>query len=147
MMKSLTVAASLGLCLIATQAQATSVSVADVSVTEGNSGTTNAVFTVILTSPISGDVTLTYQTFHGGEFGSANSTPEDIDYIPVSGLLDFTPSGPTSKMITVLVNGDTDIEPDDTFTFFVQEGGFTIGQVLCTIVNDDLFSLSSRLVM
>jgi hypothetical protein len=57
MMKSLTVAASLGLCLIATQAQATSVSVADVSVTEGNSGTTNAVFTVILTSPISGDVT------------------------------------------------------------------------------------------
>ena len=44
MMKSLTVAASLGLCLIATQAQATSVSVADVSVTEGNSGTTDAVF-------------------------------------------------------------------------------------------------------
>jgi hypothetical protein len=40
-------------------------------------------------------------------------------------------------MITVLVNGDTDIEPDDTFTFFVQEGGFTIGQVLGTIANDD----------
>jgi hypothetical protein len=76
------------------------ISISDVTVTEGNSGTIAAVFTVTL-SPASGrNVTLNYATANGtatagSDFTAIASTP-----------LTFTP-GQTSKTISVTVSGDT----------------------------------------
>src|SRR5207302_31660 len=71
----------------------------DVSVTEGNSGTTQATFTVTLSVPGQNPVTLDYATADG-----AATAPSD--YQSASGSLTFAP-GETSKTVTVLVNGDT----------------------------------------
>ena len=55
----------------------------------------------------SANVTVDYATANGT--ASAGS-----DYTATSGTLTFTP-GQTSKTITVMVNGDTTVEPDETF--------------------------------
>jgi hypothetical protein len=84
-----------------------SVSVSDVTVTEGNSGTVNAVFTVALSGPAGQVVTV--------NFAMENDTATAAsDYVSKSETLTFKP-GETSKNITVLVNGDTANEPNETF--------------------------------
>jgi hypothetical protein len=70
----------------------------DVTVTEGNSGTSNATFTVRLTDQSAQTVTVNYATADGTATAGA-------DYQPASGTLTFAP-GETSKTVTVLVNGD-----------------------------------------
>src|SRR5258705_1756633 len=76
-----------------------SLSINNVSVKEGNSGVTNAVFTVTL-SAISGQtVTVNYATSDG------SATISDNDYIAASGILTFAP-GETKKTITIAVVGD-----------------------------------------
>ena len=67
-----------------------SLSIDDVSVTEGNAGTTIATFTVTL-SPISGQtVTVDFATADG------TATTADNDYVATSGTLTFTPGRPPS---------------------------------------------------
>jgi YVTN family beta-propeller protein len=61
------------------------------------------------------------------------------DYVPTSGTLTFLP-GSTSQTVAVAVNGDTDVEPDETF--FVNLSGavnaeILDGQAVGTIINDD----------
>jgi hypothetical protein len=85
------------------------VSVSDVTVTEGNAGTTSAVFTVTLSAGCCTDVTVNYATTDN------SATTADNDYIAASGVLTFTP-GQVSKTVTVTVNGDTKIEPTETFS-------------------------------
>ncbi|MBW4540517.1 MAG: DUF4347 domain-containing protein [Myxacorys chilensis ATA2-1-KO14] len=75
---------------------------------EGISGTTPFVFEVNLSNPSSDAITVDYTTIPG------SATPE-VDYIPASGTLTFNP-GEQKKTITVLVKGDTDVEPDEDFT-------------------------------
>jgi probable HAF family extracellular repeat protein len=84
-----------------------SLNIGNISVTEGNSGTTNAVFTVNLSDTSSIPVTVNYATADG------TATAGD-DYVSASGTLTFAP-GETSKTITVLVNGDRLPEADETF--------------------------------
>ena len=83
--------------------------ISDVTITEGNSGTTNAVFTVSLSSAVDTAITLDYTTANG------TATTEDNDYtaIPTT-TLTFNP-GETSKTITVAVNGDNQVELNETF--------------------------------
>ncbi|HAZ43403.1 MAG TPA: hypothetical protein DCZ55_02685, partial [Cyanobacteria bacterium UBA11371] len=84
-----------------------SISISDVSVTEGTGGTTNAVVTVSL-SGISGlPVTVNYATSDG----TANA---GSDYTAIASSLTFNP-GETSKTITVAINPDTLQEPLETF--------------------------------
>ncbi len=75
--------------------------------TEGNSGTRNASFTVALSDPVDEQVTVDYAT----EEGSARAS---TDYEGSSGTLAFAPNEQT-KTITVPVRGDTRDEPDETF--------------------------------
>jgi uncharacterized delta-60 repeat protein len=84
-----------------------SLSISDTSVLEGNSGSANAIFTVTLntTSPLT--TTVSYSTVNGTAMGG--------DYIPQSGVITFSP-GITHQLITVTVNGDRQIEPDETFS-------------------------------
>jgi subtilisin family serine protease len=110
----------------------------DVSVTEGNSGTVNAIFAVTLTPPATGTVTVQYQTANG-------TAASGTDYVAASGTLTFL-AGEATMAVTVPVNGDADEEPDETF--FVNLSGATGGvtirdaQALGTIRNDDVASCS-----
>ncbi len=115
-----------------------SISINDVTVTEGNSGTVNAVFTVTLSPASSQTVTVSYSTANGTATGGAICTGS-TDYKTTSGTLTFTP-GQTSQPITVQVCGDTVPEPDETFLVnLTSANGATIatGQGMGTIIDDD----------
>ncbi len=109
----------------------------DVSLPEGDSGTTDAVLTVTL-SPASSDVvTVTYDTADG-------TAKAPADYAPTSGVLTFAP-GQTTQTLAVAVNGDTTSEPDEAF--FVELLTPTNAVVLdgrgqVTIVNDEPTTVS-----
>src|SRR6185436_7490158 len=83
-------------------------SVDDASVTEGDSGTVDATFTVTLSGATSRTVTVDYATADGT--ASAGS-----DYAAKSGGLAFAP-GVTSLTVIVKVSGDTAVELDETYT-------------------------------
>ncbi len=106
-------------------------SVADASVTEGNSGTTLASF-VVTRSAGGSTTTVNYATANG-------TATAPGDYTATSGTLTMT--GPTlSATITVPVVGDTTVEPNETFTLALSNPvGATIadGTGVGTIVNDD----------
>ena len=87
-----------------------SLSISNVWVAEGVSGTHNAQVTVRLSEPKSGPVRVDYNTFT--RFDSS-ATP-GIDYDNVSGRLTFAP-GETVKAILVPVHGDRIPEWDETF--------------------------------
>ena len=110
-----------------------SIVINDVSVTEGNSGTTTAKFTVSLSAA-------THTLTASVNFATANGTATaGSDYQATNGTVSFTP-GTTTQTISVLVNGDFVIEPDETF--FVNLSGasnatIADSQGVGTIVNDD----------
>ncbi|MDB9436488.1 Calx-beta domain-containing protein, partial [Dolichospermum lemmermannii CS-548] len=109
-----------------------SLSIKDITVTEGNTGTTNATFTVTLSAASTSAVTVNYAT--------ANSTATaGSDYTASTGTLTFNP-GVTSKTFNVAVTGDTTFEPNETF--FVNLSNATNAtiadnQAVGTITNDD----------
>jgi len=108
------------------------VSINDVSVTEGNSGTVNATFTATLSASSTASATVRYAT-------AAGTATEGVDYVRRSGTITFSP-GQTSRTVSIVVNGDTTFEPDETFLVNLSTPvGLTIGdgQGVGTIVNDD----------
>jgi hypothetical protein len=112
-----------------------------VSHMEGDSATTPFVFTVWLTSASAETVTVVAAT----SGGSASSTHRNQDYTSLSTTLTFTP-GQTSKQVTVLVDGDTSIESDETFNITlsnpVNAALGTWSTAVGTIVNDDMPTVS-----
>src|SRR5262249_14669536 len=82
-------------------------SIDNVSVTKGTSGTTDATFTVVMSAARARTVTVDFVTADG-------TATAGNDYVAQSGTLTFNP-GETSKQITVVVNGNTSIGPDQTF--------------------------------
>jgi hypothetical protein len=91
-----------------TVAAVSRIGIADVTVTEGNSGTADAAFTVTLAPSSSQVVTVQYATADG-------SATAPGDYLSRSGTLTFQP-GETSKTIAVPVVGDTVSESSEAFT-------------------------------
>lgn len=83
------------------------ISVDDVTVTEGDVGTTPAKFTVSLDKPATGPVSVHYQTVDGTATAPA-------DYAAASGTLTFA-AGEQSKAVTVAVAGDRIDEPNETY--------------------------------
>jgi predicted extracellular nuclease len=110
-------------------------SINDVSVTEGNSGTTTATFTVSLSAPAgAGGV--------GFDVASADgsATVADNDYVAVSLTGQAIAAGASSASVSVTVNGDTAVEANETFFLNVSNvSGATVAdaQGLGTISNDD----------
>ena len=109
-----------------------SLSVGNVTVTEGNSGTVNATFTVSLSTASGQIVTVNYATADGTAVAPG-------DYTAGSGTLTFNP-GVTSQTLNVAVIGDTLNEPNETF--LVNLSGAVNATVLDsqgqgTITNDD----------
>jgi hypothetical protein len=108
------------------------ITISNTSVTEGDAGTVNAQFSVTLTGVFAGTVTVDYTT--NDVTANAGS-----DYAPNSGTLTFL-SGDVSETITVIVNGDTDIEANETFNVQLSNpvnGSILDGQGVGTITNDD----------
>ncbi|WP_084539781.1 Calx-beta domain-containing protein [Azorhizobium doebereinerae] len=108
------------------------VSVADASVTEGNSGAVDLAFTVTLSQATTGAVSVHYGT-QDGTAGAGS------DYAATSGTLTFA-AGEVSKVVHVQVNADTAVEANETLKLILsQPGGATIGTGTATgtIVNDD----------
>ncbi|NEP56504.1 MAG: tandem-95 repeat protein, partial [Symploca sp. SIO2G7] len=81
--------------------------VADVSVVEGDAGTTQMLFTVSLSAASDQPVTVEYTSQDGTAVAGQ-------DYQAVSGTLTFEPGGALSQTIAVLVQGDTVDELDES---------------------------------
>ncbi len=107
--------------------------IGNVSLTEGNSSTINATFTVNLSTISPETVTVNYATANG------SATTANNDYQTRSGTLTFNP-GITSRTITVPINGDSLFEGDETFTLNLSNpinAGLTTSSATGTIINDD----------
>jgi len=109
-----------------------SLSINDVTVTEGNTGMVNADFTVTLSVSSGQTVTVDFATADG-------TATAGSDYVATSGTVTFAP-GTTTQMITVMVNGDVIDESDETFFVNLSNAAnATIGdnQGTGTITDDD----------
>jgi hypothetical protein len=127
-----TIGDSVGTGTITDDDDVPSLSIDDVTVTEGNAGTVDAVFTVTLSASSGQTVTVDYATADGA--AAAGS-----DYVAASGQVSFAP-GETSQPVTVTVNGDEIDEPDEIFFVILSNAvNATIGDNLGagTITDDD----------
>jgi hypothetical protein len=106
--------------------------VANASTTEGNSGTKTLRFTVTLSNAIDHDVSVEYATAPG-------TATEGVDYRGATGTLVIA-SGATIGYVSVTIFGDTTPESDETFflNFSNISGGTLVTtQAVGTLVNDD----------
>lgn len=111
---------------------APSLSINDITVVEGDSGSKTGSFTVTLSAPSGKAVQVNYATTNGTAIAGA-------DYTAVSGILTFTP-GQTSKTISVSVLGDLLDEIDETFTVILsnsQNATLNKSQGIGTIQDND----------
>jgi len=112
-----------------------SLSINDVTMAEGNTGTSTATFTISLSAPAPvGGVTFDIAT------ADNTATVADNDYVARSLLAQNIPQGGQTFDFAVTVNGDTTPEPNETFFVNVTNvTGATVadGQGLGTITNDD----------
>lgn len=109
------------------------VSIAEVSAPEGNSGTTPFSFLVTLGARTPVPVTVNYATADG-------SATAGSDFQAASGKVTFAP-GSTSATVTVSVIGDTALEPDETFTVALSgptNAVLGVASATGTIKNDDV---------
>ena len=107
-------------------------SVNDVTVTEGDAGTVDATFTVSVDTPSGRTVTVDYATADGTAHAPG-------DYQSRDGTLTFA-AGQTSRTITVLVNGDTVDENNETYTLDLSSptnATISDGVGIGSIVDDD----------
>ena len=110
-------------------------SINDVAVAEGNSGTTTATFTVTSTQAApAGGISFTAAT------ADNTATVADNDYVALPATVFTIAAGTTTATVSVTVNGDTTSEPNENF--FVNLSGATgatiaDAQGVGTITNDD----------
>jgi len=110
-----------------------SITINDVTSLEGNSGTSNFVFAVTR-SDNADAISVNYAT-------ADNTGKSTSDYVAIPpATLNFAAGGPLTQTISVSVNGDTTVEPNETFFVNLSNCvGCTISdsQGIGTITNDD----------
>ncbi|GGA88014.1 hypothetical protein GCM10011521_28030 [Arenimonas soli] len=117
-----------GVGTIATDEDLPTLSVLDTQVPEGDSGTTDVAFTVVLSRPSTGLVSFEAQS-HGFAPGAFAATEgEDFDPVLVQGL--SIPAGATSAQFTIPAKGDT--QPEENESFFI-----SLSHVIGAHVGDD----------
>lgn len=108
------------------------VSIEDVTVVEGDTGSVEKYVVVTLSGPSSSEVTIDYAT-------AAGTAKAGSDFRATSGTLVFAP-GEIESVIAIEISGDTQRESDETFSVNLGAGsGYTPGKTsgLVTIVDDD----------
>ncbi|HEX5690978.1 MAG TPA: S8 family serine peptidase, partial [Roseiflexaceae bacterium] len=108
------------------------ISITDVSIGEGNSGSRMARLNVQLSASSFEDVRVAYATVNGTAIGGS-------DFTAASGTLLF-PAGTTTQPIDVSIFGDTRDEPDEVFSLTLsnpQKATLGDGQGVITIQDDD----------
>jgi hypothetical protein len=108
------------------------VSIADARMSEGNNGTSNMLFTVTLSGAITVPATVNYAS-------SGYTAYSDSDFRSVRGTVTFNP-GETVKTIAVPIFGDSEVEPDETFSvslFLPINATIARATASGTIVDDD----------
>jgi chitinase len=109
------------------------IAIGDASVTEGNSGSSNLVFTVSLSAPSGLPMTVSYATANGTAGAPA-------DYTAIASTVLTFPAGTTMRTIAVQIKGDALVEDDETLLVNLSSpSNATIAdaQGHGTIVNDD----------
>ncbi|CAH0309571.1 Calx-beta domain-containing protein [Roseomonas sp. CECT 9278] len=108
-----------------------SLSVADVTLAEGNSGIKRMAFTVTLSAAAAAPVTVAYATANGTAMAGS-------DYVAQSGLLTFA-AGETQKIVRVAINGDMLVEANEAFNLLLSTPtGATIADASASgRINDD----------
>ena len=102
------------------------------SIAEGQTGSDPLTFTVSLSHPAAGTVTVDWTT-------AADTATDGVDYLGDSGTVTFDPLD-TSETVEIAVNGDGTYEADETFSVELSNAsGAPIGDVrgVGTIENDD----------
>lgn len=109
-----------------------SVSIFDITITEGNSGTKQIFFSVGVSPTSNLPVSVDFAT-------ADNTATSPSDYLPTSGTLTFDP-GIAFKQIFVTINGDTTLELDETFRMNISNpvnATIARAQGTATIQNDE----------
>ena len=107
-------------------------SVLDVSVAEGNAGSSTVLVTIALSGPALGPVSVGWATANGS--ASAGS-----DYLAASGVVTFA-AGESAKTVAITIVGDTSNEGNETFTVRLSNAaGAAVDRASAsvTILNDD----------
>jgi len=121
------------------------VSIADVILSEGDTGMTQFIFNLRIDPVVIFGFTL-WQPKHTSDISVAYSTADNTatvannDYAAITNSVVTIPAGQTSTTVTVNVLGDLDLEADETFYLNLEAitvGSFSDNQGLGTIVNDD----------
>jgi hypothetical protein len=110
-----------------------SLSIGDVTLTEGNSGPSLFTFTLTRSGSTSGTTTVEYATADGSASVAAG------DYAAAFGTVTFNP-GDTTQTIDISVGGDATLEPDENFFINLSNPTGAIisdNQATGTIQNDD----------
>jgi predicted extracellular nuclease len=121
-----------------TNDDAITVSIADTSVSEGDSGTASLTFTVTLSNAPGQPVTVNYATSNG-------TATAGTDYTVASGTIMFV-AGDISETVTIDVSGDPTFESNETVivTLSSPEGlAISDGEATGTITNDDATAMIS----
>ena len=127
-----TIADGSGLGTITDDDASPTLSVNDVTITEGDSGTVTATFTLSLSTGSGRSVSVNWTT-------NAGTATAGADYVTASGGRTFAP-GETSKTVAITVDGDTLDEADETFTLTLSaptNATIADGSGLGTITDDD----------
>ncbi|NER09470.1 Calx-beta domain-containing protein [Muriicola jejuensis] len=117
-----------------------SISINDVSQVEGQSGTSQFIFNVIVDGGgvAAGNIGFTYNTANG-------TATAGQDYVAVVGGTGTITAGTSSTTLSVTVNGDTSVEANETFFVNLSapvNATINDGQGQGTIQNDDSASIS-----
>jgi len=111
-----------------------SYTVSTATVTEGNAGTVTIDFTVTLSEALTDAVTVDYYTSDG-------TATAGVDYTAIPATTVIIPAGSTTTSVSVVVNGDTLFEADETVNLHVSSSSHaSLGSaiVVGTITNDDV---------
>jgi hypothetical protein len=112
-------------------------SVRDIAVAEGNSGTTDATFTIRLAGPAVTPVAVGWATANGSALAGS-------DFTAASGTVRFD-AGQVAQTVTVKIVGDTAPEPNETLQLKLDDvvGAATVdGSALGRILDDETTRLS-----
>ncbi len=114
-----------------------SITIGDVSIVEGNSGTKTLTFTITLDKNVDSGFSLNYATANGTAIAGS-------DYVTSSGTLSFTGVAGESKTVSVTIYGDATVELDEAFELVLsgiaaagRNVTFARSRATGTIANDD----------